>query len=160
MSRKNRPAVNVDRSALQRRVGYCSQRTYLAILDRSKQHVTKHDLPQGAFAVLVLLHHNPGLSSLQICNALGVQPPNLVALVAGLEARSMIERKDHPHDARSMSLYLTPSGRRLLTRMERAVEKADREATAMLSDEEREILLSLLCRIFTGTTEATDKSEA
>lgn len=153
MTHKIRPKIKVDRSALQRRVGYCSQRTYIAILEKSKHHVTKHNLQQGDFAVLVLLHHNPGLSSLQICQALGIQPPNLVALVAGLEARSLIERKNHPHDARSMALYLTITGRSLLTRMERAVEKADREATAMLSAKERETLISLLCRVFAETAD-------
>lgn len=141
----------IDDTALTRLVGYNCRRAYNAILKNAKTPITNRNLPRGAFAMLVLLYHNPGLSSLQVCKTLGVQPPNLVSLVANLESAGMIERQANKSDSRSIDLCLTPTGRRLVAGMEQSVKKADLEATAMLSDAERHILVELLSRIYKRT---------
>ena len=51
-------------------------------------------------------------------------------------------------DGRSLGLHLTPTGRRLVTRVERAVTRAEILATSMLSNAERRTLISLLRRIY------------
>ena len=143
-------AETIDENALKCMIGYNCRRAYNAILERTKKHITERKLPQGAFATLLLLYHNPGLSSLQVCRTLGVLPPNLVALVATLESGGMIERRVNQRDARSLDLHLTPAGRRLVARIEQKVIKAEMDATSMLSDAERQLLVELLSRIYAG----------
>ena len=154
-------ARQVDQQALQRLVGYNCRRAYLAIAERSMPYMAEHDLRPASYSVLALLLHNPGSSSRQICNVLGVRPPNLVALVAAFEARGLIERHPDPNDGRALGLHLTAAGRRLVTRMERDVTRAEIEATSMLSDAERRLLISLLVRIYdppqAGKTRAASK---
>lgn len=141
--------VEIDQSALQLLVGYNCRRAYLAILERSIQPMADLGLRRTWFSVLVLLHHNPGVSSRRLCEVLGVQPPNLVGLVASFEERGVIERRTDPDDARAIGLYLTPAGRKLMSRIEREVRRAEIEATSMLTDKERETLNRLLVRIYT-----------
>lgn len=143
-------AVVVDQSDLQQLVGYSCRRAHAVVRDHAAKCLSAHDLPPGWFTVLMLLSRNPGLSSRQLCQVLGVKPPNFVALVATFEARDLIERRAHPKDSRSLGLYLTPPGRRLVARVRKEVLQADVEATAMLDDGERRTLLRLLKRIYEG----------
>lgn len=143
-------AVVVDQTELQQLVGYSSRRAHAVVRDHSARCLAAHDLPPGWFTVLMLLSSNPGLSSRQICQVLGVKPPNFVALVATFEGRGLIERKPHPSDSRSLGLYLTPAGRKLAARARRDILQADAEATSMLDADERRTLLGLLKKIYEG----------
>lgn len=143
-----------DESALKRLVGYNCRRAYLAVIERSRAHMAEHDLRPTSFSVLALVHHNPGLNSRQVSKALGVHPPNLVSMIASFEARGLLERRPDPDDARSLGLHLTAAGKRLVTRVERAVMRAETEATSMLSEAERESLIALLGRIYAPSRNA------
>ena len=147
-TRARRPEPPVDQQALQRLVGYHCRRAYLAISERSLAYMAERNLRPASYSVLALLLHNTGLSSRQVCKVLSVQPPNLVALVAALEARGLIRRQPDPDDGRALALHLTAAGRRLVQRMERDVTQAEIEATSMLSESERRLLISLLTRIY------------
>lgn len=149
--RSSRGGVLVDQSDLYELVGYSCRRAHTLILAHAAACLAAYDLPPGWFTVLILLARNPGLSSRQLCQVLGVKPPNFVALVAAFEARGLIERRVHPHDRRSQGLHLTPEGRKLVKRVREEVLRAEREATSMLDDEERKTLLSLLRRVFERT---------
>lgn len=132
-------------------VGYNCRRAYLAVVEHSIRHMAEHDLRPTSFSVLSLVHHEPGLNSRQVSKALGVRPPNLVAIIASLEARGLIERRPDPADARSLGLHPTAEGSRLAARLERLLTRAEIEATSMLSDAERETLIALLARIWSST---------
>lgn len=147
----SRGPVMVDQGDLYELVGYSCRRAHTHVLGHAAACLAAFDLPPGWFTVLILLARNPGLSSRQLCQVLGVKPPNFVALAAAFESRGLIERRVNPQDRRSLGLYLTPSGRRLVKRVREDVLLAEREATSMLDDEERKTLLSLLRRVFERT---------
>ncbi len=144
------PALPRGQRALGALVGYNCRRAYLAVVEHSMKHMSEHDLRPASFSVLSLVHHEPGLNSRQVSKALGVHPPNLVSIIASLEARGLIERRADPADARSLGLHPTAEGSRLATRLERSLVRAECEATSMLSDAERETLLGLLGRIWSS----------
>ncbi|HEY0877114.1 MAG TPA: MarR family transcriptional regulator [Zeimonas sp.] len=143
-------AVPHGQGALGALVGYNCRRAYLAVLEHSIRHMSEHDLRPTSFSVLSLVHHEPGLNSRQVSRVLGIHPPNLVAIIASLEARKLIERRPDPADARSLGLHPTVDGSRLASRLERVLARAEIAATSMLSDAERETLLELLRRIWSS----------
>lgn len=55
----------------------------------------------------------------QLARVLGVRHATAVGIVEPLIGRGMLERRPHPYDGRRRVLALTPSGRRMLTRLER-----------------------------------------
>lgn len=138
----------IDSSFLEGLVGYNTRRASLVIMEHFLQRMAPHRLRAVDFSVLSLIHHNPGITSRQLCAQLGVLPPNLVALVGALLERGLIERKPHHNDGRAMSLFLTEPGTVLVREAEATAVRLEEEATARLSAAERRTLMQLLQKIY------------
>ncbi len=139
----------VDASFLETLVGYSARRASLVIIAEFMQRMAEFDLRTVDFSVLSLVTHNPGITSRQLCSALSIQAPNLVAMVDNLEKkRKLIVRRPHPLDGRAMGLHLTPKGKTLMAEAERAVGELEISATGRLTAAERKTLLSLLKKVY------------
>jgi DNA-binding MarR family transcriptional regulator len=101
--------------------------------------------------VLSLITHNPGITSKQLCSSLNILPPNLVAMVSGLEKKDMICRRPHPHDGRAMGLHLTDSGLEIMRNAEITAAELEISSTPNLSNAERKTLLRLLKKVYLKT---------
>jgi DNA-binding MarR family transcriptional regulator len=146
------PSVEgVDTSFLRTLVGYNTRRASLAIIEVFMERMAVYDLKVVDFSVLSLVAHNPGVTSRQLCATLGVLPPNLVGLIAGLEKRGLIERRPHPSDGRAMGVHLTPAGVDLTAQAEHTAAQLEVDATARLTGAERKTLIRLLQKIYLPT---------
>ena len=146
------PGVDsVDTSFLRTLMGYNTRRASLAIIEVFMQRMAVYDLKVVDFSVLSLVAHNPGVTSRQLCATLGVLPPNLVGLIAGLEKRGLIERRPHPSDGRAMGVHLTPAGADLTAQAEQTAAQLELDATAQLTGAERKTLIRLLQKIYLPT---------
>ncbi|WP_208512954.1 MarR family winged helix-turn-helix transcriptional regulator [Variovorax paradoxus] len=138
----------LDARVLETLVGYNARRAWLVVSALFAKRMAAFKLKQIDFSVLSLLAHNPGATSRQICSTLDILPPNLVSLVAELDARALIERKPHPHDGRAVGLHLTPAGEALVGEAEQAVIQLELDASARLNARERETLIKLLQKVY------------
>lgn len=138
----------VDTSFLRTLVGYNTRRASLTIIEVFMERMAVYDLKVVDFSVLSLVAHNPGVTSRQLCATLGVLPPNLVGLIAGLEKRGLIERRPHPSDGRAMGVHLTPAGADLTAQAELTAAQLEEDATARLTGTERKTLIRLLQKIY------------
>jgi DNA-binding MarR family transcriptional regulator len=100
------------------------------------------------FSVLSLVVHNAGITSRQLCGTLGILPPNLVSLVAGLEKRGLIERMPHPRDGRATGLHATAAGLKLMRQAERTAAELENDAARRLTPAEKRTLLRLLHKVY------------
>ncbi len=144
----NPPAEPIDTRFLESLIGYNARRAALAVIEQFLQHMAAHELRPVSFSVLSLVKHNPGITSSQLCAALGILPPNLVGLLKPLVKRALIERRPHPHDGRAMALHLTSTGRALMAKAEATAAELELQATANLSKSERTTLLQLLKKVY------------
>lgn len=138
----------VDTSYLEGLIGYNSRRAALAVIEVFLQRMAVYDLRPVDFSVLSLITHNPGITSRQLCTALGILPPNLVGMVNALEKRELIQRKPHPRDGRAMGLHLTAGGQKLMRNAERTAAELETEVAARLSPGESRTLIRLLQKIY------------
>ncbi|MDI1275468.1 MarR family transcriptional regulator [Polaromonas sp.] len=138
----------VDTSYLQSLIGYNARRAALSVIEVFMERMAPYDLRVVDFSVLSLVTHNPGITSRQLCTALGILPPNLVAMVNSLEKRALIERRPHPRDGRAMGLHLTASGSKLMRDAERTAAALEAEVASRLSASETKTLLRLLQKIY------------
>lgn len=138
----------VDTSYLESLVGYNSRRAALVIIEVFLERMAKYDLRIVDFSVLSLVTHNPGITSRQLCNTLGILAPNLVGMVNALEKRALIARRPHPHDGRAMGLHPTPEGQKMMRDAEITAAELETETTARLSAAERKTLMQLLKKIY------------
>ena len=120
----------VDTSYLQTLMGYNARRAALSIIGQFLERMAPYGLKPVDFSVMSTIHHNPGVTSRQLCAALNLLPPNLVGLIQSLEARGLIERKPHPHDGRAVGLHATPQGQALMAQAEQTAAELELEKTA------------------------------
>jgi DNA-binding MarR family transcriptional regulator len=146
---KHAPAVeHIDTRYLESLIGYNARRAALAVIEVFLQRMAVYDLRPVDFSVLSLITHNPGITSRQLCTALGILPPNLVGIINALEKRELVERQPHPRDGRAMGLHLTPAGEKLMRNAERTAAQLEAEAAARLSPTETRTLIKLLKKIY------------
>jgi DNA-binding MarR family transcriptional regulator len=89
------------------------------------------------YAALQALAEEGGISQAELAATLRIHPSNLVALLDGLEADRLIERRRDPNDRRRQLLGLTLGGRDRLERARGAVEDAEHELLSPLGDADR-----------------------
>jgi DNA-binding MarR family transcriptional regulator len=149
MSPRTPPAVEtVDTTFLEGLLGYNARRAALAVIDVFLERMAPYQLKPVDFSVLSLIVHNPGITSRQLCTALGVLPPNLVGLVNALEKRELIERQPHPRDGRATGLHLTPAGEKLMRDAEKTAAALEADVAARLSPAELRTLITLLKKVY------------
>ena len=138
----------VDTSYLEGLLGYNARRASLAIIDVFLQRMAAHKLRPVDFSVLSLIHHNPGITSRQLCGALSLQPPNLVGMLNTHERRGLLRRQPHPSDGRALGLHLSAKGRALMQQAEQTASELEAEAASRLRPQERQTLMRLLRKLY------------
>lgn len=78
--------------------------------------LTKHDLLQGRWWVLILLMREQDLTSLPsvLAEKVGVSRATMTGLLDGLEQGGLVQRISAPQDRRSVQIKLTPAGQKKL----------------------------------------------
>lgn len=138
----------VDTRYLENLVGYNARRASLAVIEVFMERMAVYDLRVVDFSVLSLITHNPGITSKQLCNTLGILAPNLVSMVNTLEKRDLIRRLPHPTDGRAMGLHLTEAGGKMMCKAEKTAAQLEADAIAKLSAAERKTLMQLLKKVY------------
>jgi DNA-binding MarR family transcriptional regulator len=85
----------------------------------------KADFRPGWFAILMVIHLNPGISQSALARAIGRDKSTLSPLIRELQARSSIVRRPAAGDRRSVTLSLTKDGEGGLDALLRHVEAHD-----------------------------------
>ena len=149
MPSKQLPCVEeVDTTFLESLLGYNARRASLAVIEVFLERMAPYQLKPVDFSVLSLVAHNPGITSRQLCAALGILPPNLVGMVNQLEKRELIARKPHPRDGRAMGLHLTTGGQKLVRDAEHTAAQLEAEVSGRLTPAEQRTLLRLLRKVY------------
>jgi DNA-binding MarR family transcriptional regulator len=138
----------VDTTYLEGLLGYNARRAALAVIEVFMVRMAPYGLRPVDFSVLSVITHNPGITSRQLCTALGILPPNLVAMVNTLEKRELIARKPHPRDGRAVGLHLTTGGRKLMREAENTAVALEADVASRLSASEAKTLIRLLQKVY------------
>ena len=139
---------DVDASFLESLMGYNARRAALVIIGEFMTQMAVYSLRPVDFSVLSLITHNAGITSRQLCTALGLLPPNLVGIINALEKRELIVRQPHPSDGRAMGLHPSAKGRKLMRNAEKTAAQLEADATARLTPAESRTLIRLLKKIY------------
>ncbi|MCE3554674.1 MarR family transcriptional regulator [Pseudonocardia sp. RS11V-5] len=105
---------------------------------RAEQLTMRH------LAALGHLTRRPGLSYSELGRRTGVTAQSMQSTLRRLEERGAVERRTEPGRGRVAELHVTPDGRRLLSRAEKAVGDVERVMLASLPRPERALLARTL----------------
>lgn len=105
------------------------------------------DLTPPHAGILRAIAAESGRSQQALSGQLGLLPSRVVAYVDELEARGYVERRRNPDDRRLHALYLTASGKKLMTKIGALGRQHDQLLTAGLDAQQRDTLHQLLATI-------------
>jgi DNA-binding MarR family transcriptional regulator len=108
------------------------------------------DLRPARFAILVLIHENPGISQTELGAAAGRDKSTLTPALADLERRGLVNRTRMAHDRRSYALTLTREGLQMLRTLSRHAAAHDRQLDALVGPGNRDAFLAILRRLIAG----------
>jgi MarR family transcriptional regulator, lower aerobic nicotinate degradation pathway regulator len=117
---------------------------------RSELALAPMSLRPRHLVVLTILREHGTTTQSALCEALRLDPTNLVGLLNELEERSLLTRRRDPADRRRHIVELTDAGTATLAGAETALAAVQDEVLAGLEDEERAALHSLLARAAEG----------
>jgi DNA-binding MarR family transcriptional regulator len=109
--------------------------------------VASIDLTPPHAGILRAIAAEPGRSQQALSGQLGLLPSRVVAYVDELEDRGYVERRRNPNDRRLHALYVTTSGKKMMTKIGDLARQQDRLITAGLDAEQRATLHQLLAAV-------------
>lgn len=121
---------------------------------RFEQHARELGLTRSQWQTLAYLAPNEGIQQAALAELLEIEPITLVRILDKLEARGLIERRQHPSDRRCKQLHLTEASRPILGTIRALGETTRSEALAGLSAGEREALTRALSTMKANLLEA------
>jgi DNA-binding MarR family transcriptional regulator len=102
---------------------------------------------QALFAILSVVHDNPGINQGLVGKQLGIQRANMVSLINELLDSALVTRAVSPEDRRAYELSLTAAGHETYVTCATAIAAHEDVLLANLSTDERAALIDLLIRI-------------
>jgi DNA-binding MarR family transcriptional regulator len=142
-------------------LGYHLRRASAAMMADFASELSSVSLRPVQFAILSLIADNDGTSQTELCRELNVQKANMVPLIAELERRDLLARKQAPLDRRVQMLTLTAKAERELPDWRALVAAHEKRFFGSLSASERSALQKLLRKLWAeeaGGFAPSDKS--
>lgn len=130
-------------------VGYHLRRASAAVGSDYSRTVEPNGVRQVLFGVLSVISCNPGINQGNVGRALGIHPPNMVALVNELIARGWVKRTIDGTDRRAFIVHVTPAGETAITETLALIRRHEERMLGALTLNERKTLVDLLDRIET-----------
>ena len=127
---------------------------------RFEQRAAPLGFTRAQWMVLLHLAQNEGIHQAALADILEVEPISLVRILDKLQARGLIERRQHATDRRCWLLYLTPDAHPSLALLREIGERTRAEALEGLGDAERGALVRALTLLKTNLVEACSRPTA
>ncbi len=152
MTQASDKRTKVSDSELRKFVGYHLKRASNVIQADLAETLREFDLRVLTFSALVLVEENEGLSQTQLAEVMGMERPNLVAIVDTLENLGLVVRDRDAADRRAYELRMTAKGTSVCTRAKAAVRQHEAALLSTIDEKDREALIALLAQIRSITT--------
>lgn len=113
-------------------------------------------LRMSEYAIFVAINENPGALQGEIGDLLHISHSHMTKVISRFEVAGFVVRTIPRQNRRSLRLDLTDAGRSVLAEMRKIVPPTGAEAMAMLSQNEKELLVGLLRKV-AGRPERTQE---
>jgi DNA-binding MarR family transcriptional regulator len=141
------PEEKITFGQLENAAGFVLRIAQLTAFERFFATFPSSDLKVSQYSVLMGIARNPGIRQGVLADILKIKWSNMTKLVRTLEDRDLVGRRIPKHDRRSVELYVTEEGHRLIDKLADVMDASDRQAFDMLSEEEHSQLLVLLRKV-------------
>lgn len=98
------------------------------------------DFKPGRFAILMLLHYNPGMTQSELCREIARDKSTVTPLIQDLQRLGLIDRRRSPFDRRRVTVTLTVAGEKALSELLHHVREHDRRLDKIVGAAKPELL--------------------
>jgi DNA-binding MarR family transcriptional regulator len=120
------------------------------LIEAERPLLAARGLTMWQYVALSRIARRPPESQLELASAIGYDKTRLISLLDGLEAGGLVTREPDPSDRRARVVRITAKGRRRHTAAVTAIRAMEDELLVELTDDERELLLTVLARLSMG----------
>jgi DNA-binding MarR family transcriptional regulator len=135
-------------------VTWALRRAELAVQALKEQRLRPLGMAAAHYTLLISVHAEPGLTGAELARRLNVTPQAVASLVARLESRGQLERREHPRHQHVQELHLTDAGRETLRAGDAVITDIERQITDDLGPDETAQLRALLDQVAKTVHEA------
>lgn len=104
-------------------------------------------LTQAQWQALANISCREGLNQAALAEIMEAQPITIARLIDRMEAAGWVERRPDPKDRRAVQLHLMPKAQPIIDQMWELAAEVRAEATAGITEEEKELLIDILMRM-------------
>lgn len=112
------------------------------------------DITPVQFAILNALIDAPGEDQITLSKHVAFDPATFGSVVGRLEAKAWVTRKADENDKRRKLLWVTDEGKKVASKMKKAVDKAQLRIVSPLDELEQAQLTRLIGKLVAGHDEA------
>jgi len=109
-----------------------------------------HDLTPVQYSALAAVLAQPGIDQATLAGRIGIDRATITGVIDRLARKGLLTRTVSKADRRARLLQMTDTGTAVLQQIQPAVDAAQDEMVAQLSQEERDLLLALLRKAMGG----------
>ena len=106
-----------------------------------------YGLTRAQGVILARLHHQPGISQIDLAAICEVEPITIGRLVDRLEARGLLERRPDPGDRRVRRLHLLPAAGEMIAKIEAYRSELSDYLLDSVTTQERETVVKVLLQM-------------
>ncbi len=128
-------------------VPYLLHQAHRAVLQRFEPALAPHGLSLAEWRVVAALAHRGRQRVGDLALATGLEPPTLVRVLAGLEARRLVRRQPSASDRRATDVEASAAGLAAARAIVPLARRVEAEALAGLTADEADFLRRLLRRL-------------
>ena len=132
---------------LSHRPGFLLRKAHQVAVAIFSEEIGELPLTPAQHNVLSAVMANPGCHPSEVARIVGYDRATAGAVLAGLEARELVERAPSERDRRLKTLTLTRNGQRLLAQSNAAMDRINQRIMEPLAEHERPLFMVLLARI-------------
>ncbi len=138
-------------------IGYLARVVFRSFSRLLEQGTLTQDVSAGQWRFLRQLWRQDGITQRELSERVGMREPTTVVALNGLEKSGFIIRKKSTEDRRKTFIYLTPHARKLELILAPMNAEVHEIATRGMTDEEVDVLQSLLLRVIANLADETAK---
>lgn len=138
-------------------IGYLTRVAFRGFSRLMEKRTLQRDISAGQWRFLRQLWREDGITQRELSDRVGMREPTTVVALKSLEASKLIRREKSKTDRRKIHIYLTPHARTLEAILAPFNAEVHDIATAGMSDDEVDLLQSLLRRVIANLAEESTR---
>ncbi len=133
---------------LPRTLGQHLRHAHLMMWRDFNKNVGHGGLRPGQFTLMDAIERNPGISQIEVSRLIDLDKATVVSLVYNQEKLGWTKRNQAKEDRRRHELFITPKGKRKLTKIREELKMHDDKFKKLFKNKEYKQLIEMLKRIY------------